>query len=171
MSNVHVSKGLCMYPQENGDGQQAFSLIEIVAVLVILGVLSAIAIARYSGDPNEVSRAMEEYKAAVRYAQSRSLSSGAVWGVENSGGRYRVYSVQSGAKVYVTPLGMEGDANHWVSLPSGFSLGTGVISFDPWGVPYMDDWATTVQSTDRTITISGSSTLSVIIVRFTGFMA
>jgi fucose permease len=63
---------------------------------------------------------------------------------------------------------MDADASHWVSLPSGFIITSGTISFDSWGVPYVDAMAQTEQITDRMITMSGTYQSTTTIVRFTG---
>jgi MSHA pilin protein MshC len=147
---------------------KGFTLIEIVAVLIVLGILAAVVLSRFSGNEHEAITAMEEYKSVIRYVQSRALSTEAIWGVENQGNRYRVYRVQNGTQVYFSTPGMDADASHWVSLPSGFIITSGTISFDSWGVPYVDAMAQTEQITDRMITMSGTYQSTTTIVRFTG---
>lgn len=147
-----------------------FTLIEVVAVLIMIGILSAVAVSHFSHDAQDVMRAMEEYKAVLRYVQSRALTTETVWGIENTQSKYRIYQVKNDEKKYTSMPGTEADDVNWIFLPDGlvFEEEHFYVSFDSWGVPYIDDMASTKQVNDRIISITGSSTVHATLVRFTG---
>ena len=51
-----------------------FSLLELVVVLVIAGILAAIAIPRFTGDESQAAYFGDQVKAAVRYAQRQAIA-------------------------------------------------------------------------------------------------
>lgn len=69
-----------MRPVKNISG---FTLIEIVSVLVILGVLAAVAVTRSGGGGSDLAVIEAALKNHIRYAQSKAMFSDArVWGIQ-----------------------------------------------------------------------------------------
>lgn len=81
--------------------QRGFTLIELVMVMVILGILSAVAYERWPAGMEEVAAA-KEFKRAVRYAQHKAMTrefttAAAAWGiVVNSDFTYTVRRAAAG---------------------------------------------------------------------------
>ncbi len=62
--------------------EKGFTLIEIIAVLIILGILLAFAIVRMNTTSDaDLASQIQVIKNHLRYAQSRAMSTGTVWGV------------------------------------------------------------------------------------------
>ncbi len=61
-----------------------FTIIEVVAVLVILGIISAVTVSTISIGINDVKRDEElnVLKAHLRYAQARAMNSDFEWGIK-----------------------------------------------------------------------------------------
>ena len=74
--------------------QSGYTLIEIVMVMVMIGVLTAVAVVKWPTGMGE-DAAVLEFKRAARYAQHMALtrqyvSSVSAWGITVSGNRYTV---------------------------------------------------------------------------------
>jgi MSHA pilin protein MshC len=114
---------------EHGLGEKGFTMIEIIAVLVLLGVVSALLIFRSSSDQTDESSSADKLKVHLRYAQMRSMNSDVVWGVQFNGGSYSLMQNMTGTPVAET---LPGEINSSVSLPT---VVTGSVQFDTWGRP------------------------------------
>lgn len=148
-----------------------FTMIEVVAVLIILGILAAVAISRI---PNlreyDVASEAGIVKSHLRYAHSRAMNTSSVWGINFS--TSTTYSLfKDGNTSNKVRLPGEGSVDR--TLPSGITLSpTGiVVSFDSWGAPYQDAGGTNAQSGNRSITLSaGGSSESITITQKTGYI-
>jgi type II secretory pathway pseudopilin PulG len=58
-----------------------FSLIEIVVVLVFLGVLTAVAVSKYSTTNISAAAEADVFQASLRYAQQRAMGDISTWGI------------------------------------------------------------------------------------------
>lgn len=106
-----------------------FTLIEVIAVLLLIGILAAIAIGREanSGNQADVYGATEVLKNHLRYAQSTAMNANVSWGLNFSGSSYTLQNTDGSA----TAL-LPGD------IPSGMSFAPSVnpVMFDNrWGSP------------------------------------
>lgn len=95
-----------------------FTLVELLAVLVLLGIVGVVAVGRFTGG-NAAGPLTEAalFQSALRYAQSRSMDDVSTWGlaVADDGGSYRLFSNNAGIPSPVLPG--SGSARH--SLPQG----------------------------------------------------
>lgn len=82
------------------DNQKGFTLIEVVAVLILLGILSAVIVSRMGMNNVDLVAVEAGLKGHVRYAQSMAMNShGTVWGVrfDKPGDRYWLFRAGVGA--------------------------------------------------------------------------
>ncbi len=121
---------------------RGFSLMEVVVVLVLLGILSAVAIARVVDHGADVRAAADTLKVHLRHAQGRAMNSDAPWGVNFSSNTYTLYTFDdTNTKRSVF---FPGENSATVQLGSGITIsdlgGVTTISFDGWGLPYDDEY-------------------------------
>jgi len=136
-----------------------FTLIEVAAVLVILGILAAVAVARLTSTASySVISEAEILKTHFRFAQMKALSDvNATWGIAVAAGSYTLQN--NGAEAAIILPGAE-SATH--SFPSGVSSTAQTITFDTWGSP---------GDADLTLTLSGGGeSATITITRNTGFI-
>jgi MSHA pilin protein MshC len=138
-------------------GEQGFTLIEIIAVLILIGILGAVVFSRVTStaEINLKVRA-EQVKGHIRYVQMRAMNTtsaatgcNAPVGMAASAGRYYMFINCNTGNQVVLP-GAESSAG--VDLPGGSTFPT--FSFDTWGRPYANDNATGT-STSISISIGG----------------
>ncbi|MFZ5570688.1 MAG: pilus assembly FimT family protein [Thermodesulfobacteriota bacterium] len=118
---------------------RGLTLVEIIAVLFIIGVIGAIVVGRAFQDPIQLTARADNIKAHLRYAQARALSTSSVWGLryDPSGKTYRLFQYEEGVEKTVRLPGEETDLidlSRERITPIGFSI----ISFDTWGRPCRD---------------------------------
>ena len=112
---------------------KGFTLIEVIAVLVILTIVSAVILSRGSstGDYDVKSRA-EAIKSHIRYAQSQAMATGSILGIYIQDSKH--YYLFKGTTATMVSL-PGADSNPVFLGTSGPSLSTGTISFDAMGAP------------------------------------
>lgn len=160
--------------------QRGFTLIEIIAVLLIIGIITAVAITRATSTTQATLKTdVEKLKVHLRYAQLRALNSTErVWGIDFSGSTnsYRLYYADTTAHYASFP----GEENATVTLPNTTIAIDGdagrLVSFDAWGKPYQNLQANfnapNPQTNDqRTITLTiGGYSESITIRKNTGYI-
>ena len=152
-----------------------FTIIEIITVLIVMGIITAFVIGRAGSTRTDLGVQNEILKAHLRYAQTQAVNSTFSFGIESDAGgnNYWLFKYDPAAipPVVKTELPSEG-ANQVNLSGSGLSMTSGaIISFDTRGTPHTDHTTSTVQGSDRTISISdGSSTLNITITKNTGFI-
>jgi len=145
---------------------QGFTWVELIVVMVILGIISAVVIGSLMSSDTELAARTEVIKTHLRYAQSRSMNTNSVWYIQFSSNAYALY--KSGDAVSKL---LPGGDSPTIMLPSGMTVSSGTVSFDDWGKPCTDTDAQVAQATDRALTVadaSGSRTIT--ITRNTGFI-
>ncbi len=136
-----------------------FTLIEIITVLIIIGVISAVVVNRLMDTSVELNTQTDVIKSHLRYAQARAMSSNVVWGVDFKTTTYSFFKNGNTAETVTLP----GEENTILNLPSGTSA-TEIVSFDSWGRPYNDASGTADHPGGQI------GNLSIVITKNTGFI-
>lgn len=109
-------------------GERGYSLLELLAVVIILGVAAAVAIPDISTtNPNKLDLAADEVAQAIRFARSESLRTGEIHGVEISQNTQRVVAYR--ADLTTTPVSKAEILYHPVSKQRfDYDVDTGVMT-------------------------------------------
>jgi MSHA pilin protein MshC len=146
-----------------------FTWIELLVVMVIMGIISAIVVNRFMTDDTELSAQSEVIKGHLRYAQLRSMNTDIVWYLKFTANSYELY--KSGDAVAKL---LPGGDSPTINLPSGITVNYGasdVVAFNAWGKPCTDSAGQVLQVADRTLTITqGADNRSITITKNTGFI-
>ena len=118
--------------------RNGFTMIEVVAVLLIIGIISAVAVPRIIGtSDSDLSSQVEVVKTHLRYAQIRAMNTDTVWGINFTSTTYYLFQgVGSTAPVLIP-----GEDNAIVSLTTKKSKLTitpptgGSVTFNSYGSP------------------------------------
>lgn len=158
---------------ETESWNKGFTMIEIVVVLVVLFIVSAVFISRYTtADPNELMAETDALKANLRFAQIRAMSdtlqpnNSSRWELDlNSATSYTLYRRgDGGVRVSVhIPGEVPPSSTHGLSTGVTITSGVGVvIIFDDWGSPGASNVSVTLSQ--------GTQSRVVSITRNTGFI-
>ncbi|MFZ5564554.1 MAG: prepilin-type N-terminal cleavage/methylation domain-containing protein [Thermodesulfobacteriota bacterium] len=112
-----------------------FTLLEIVVVLLVLGIVSAVVITRYvSANIDARNAAMiGRIKAHLRYARNASMNSETAWWIDFNAGSYVLNKrAPDGTNIIAVFPGEDGTA---VNFPGGFTGPDINVLFDGWGRP------------------------------------
>jgi len=157
-----------------GKCRPGFTTIEVIAVLIILGVIAGVVAYRFTGGvaAYSVQSVAEEVKNHLRYAQTRAMNSNAIWGVNfTDSTHYTIFKDGDTSHTVIPPGASSNTVNLGGSGVSLSSLGSGIVSFDDWGKPYTDAPAATAQSGTRSLTVSGGGqTVTIQITPNTGYI-
>lgn len=144
-------------------GESGFTLIETIAVLILIGIVAAVAVVRWGGDETSLISQAEVIKAHLRYAQARSMNFNSIYGIQSTGGAYFLFNDGNTANKIALP----GEAGVTVDVSgNNLVLDNFILSFDFLGVPHQDAAATDGQElvNVKNIIVSGngvSKTISV----------
>lgn len=154
-------------PLQPKDGPvRGFTLIEVIVVLILLGILSVVAIARALDNDVEVRTAADNLKVHLRHAQIRAMNSDVSWGVHSTGNGYVLFHSGSVANT----ARFLGENNETVPLPGGSGF---TVSFDQWGRPYnaANPATATPLTANLTVTVNdGTHAASLTIIPDTGYI-
>ena len=151
--------------------ERGFTMLEVIAILIILGIIAAVAISGYMSQKTYESIPQTEiFKSHLRYAQQLSINGDDTlrWGIQIGAGTasYSLGSLQNPYNVMTVNGTLPGESGSTHNFASGVTL-TGVIanqiiSFNQWGSPGVNSIAINV--------IEGSVTKSFTITGNTGFI-
>lgn len=150
------------------DGNKGFTIIEIIAVLIIIGILSVIVMMRGSGtEEAQLQAEVDTLKSHLRYAQYRAMNDipPIKWGIQISGSSYSLVRNQNGdGTSFDSPFILPGESSATHTFGAPVTATAINILFDEWGSPYN---AATKLSANATISMGSKS---IIVTAATGFI-
>lgn len=155
-----------------------FTIIEIVAVLIVMSVIAAFAIGRGRVSSADLKVQTEVLKSRLRHAQARAMNDTAPWGLQtdNSGGTYWLFRYDPAAATPLRKITLPGEQADTVNIAAdSITMTPGTYSFNERGVPYYTSYSATPPGTEltanRDIVLSkGSESHTISITRNTGFI-
>ncbi|MBW1821183.1 MAG: type II secretion system protein [Deltaproteobacteria bacterium] len=150
-----------------------FTLFEVIAVLIVMGIITAFAVGRVADNKPELIAQKEVLKVHLRYAQSRAMNSNDNYGIESNGNTYWLFRISSANRVNFPGEQLDNIDLSVLGLSLSMTDGN-IVCFNSKGVPYTDFDTNNVgnlQGGDRTLTLSsGSDNESITITQNTGFI-
>jgi prepilin-type N-terminal cleavage/methylation domain-containing protein len=161
--------------------EKGFTLIEIIAVLIVLALLSAVAISRMTSTKDVDKKAMAEaLKGHIRFAQMKAMNNdvsdaAAALKCDSSFGISMVSGTDSRYFLFkdcniATKVLLPGADNLDVTLKT-MTLTSKTVMFDGWGRPrenFVSGTGTTLVASDIVLTLDGTETIT--ITKNTGFV-
>ncbi len=106
-------------------------MLELICVLVLTAIISAVVISRAMDNSVELIGEMEMVKGHLRYAQTRAMNSDQSWGINFSGSSY---TLEENGAASVTAL--PGESGAVATLGTGnVSSTVNPVVFNQWGNP------------------------------------
>jgi len=145
-----------------------FTLMELITVLIIIGILSAVIVSRAGTLNSDLAARSSELRSQLRYLQLMAMKNSTTYlSLKSSGTSYWACYSPNGTKLL-----LPGESSTTVSslADKKMTLNSFVISFDAYGIPYTGD--TPVKLTTNAtinITINGQNA-AIIVVPETGFV-
>lgn len=170
----------------SGRHQGGFTLIEVIVVLIILGIVSAVILFRGSNVEADLYSQTETIKTHLRYAQTQAINRTTlptdptpvlVWGIKCDGTNYWLFEGTDDSQIRVLPDNAVGNDNKLSLATKKVGLSSFLVFFDGRGVPYSTytdatsnaPWTTA----DPTITVTSqgsSATRTITITPLTGYI-
>lgn len=140
--------------------QQGFTMIEVIMVLIVLSIVSAVIAYRPTMGSNEITVQTEILKSHLRYAQIKAMNDTVPWGIRiPNANSYILYKNNATASDI---LPGETAQTHTLATVVTITSGVSTYNFDDLGSP---------GTSTLTITLSqGSTTSSITITRNTGYI-
>jgi prepilin-type N-terminal cleavage/methylation domain-containing protein len=144
-------------------GNKGFTLIEVIAVLIVLGILAAIAVSRVSSNQSDLIPQTDIAKSHLRFAQLKALaddvydSGGGVivastWGITFTSGNPASYTLQNNG--VTASINLPGEDGKIHTFPTGVSVATTTVTFDSWGRPVVSSVDLTPLTVNAPIVLS-----------------
>lgn len=111
--------------------QKGFTLIELIAVMVLVGFLAISIVPRFSFQDVNALAEVYTLESTLRYAQSRAKNDTEYWGVEIERNGYSLHRYSSDSTLELIP-GVNSSA---YSFPSGVTANAQFVIFDSRGRP------------------------------------
>ncbi len=144
----------------NGSGKNThgFTIIEIIATLVIMAIISAVAISIFSStDKYKLVSEVEILKTHLRYAQSRAMSDTVPWGIVLNGCSSTdcSYTLQ---KNYAATSNLPNENSPTHTLQKGVIVSSGLpVTFDNFGSPVGNLSITLSAGGNRSFTVAANT--------------
>lgn len=158
------------------DSRAGFTLVEVIAVVVVMGILAAMVAPRFILTDLSAGQLATLVRGHMRYAQLRAMDNEAIWGIRYTAATntYTLFEMVGNTE---TQRAFPGDTDIGVVLTDeGFTIPTGdfIFSFDRRGQPYTDAGATTLLAANATVTLTdaddNADTVNLIVHEGTGYV-
>lgn len=146
--------------------RSGFTLIEVIAILVIIGIITALAVTRFSSNQNNLVAVKDTLTSHLRLAQARAMSTSAdnvstfsVWGLRFiSATQYHLFycAATSACTPATNQVAFLGAGSTIIDLaPKGVQVTNGalILAFDRFGTPFTDAALTTILAAQLTLTL------------------
>jgi len=131
---------------------QKFTIIEVIAVLMVLSVLTAIVASKMGYSNAELNKETQLLKSYLRYAQSLAMNDDSeTWGIRLES---KAIILQNNGVDATIHLPLEESARHQLT---NISLTNTTITFDKWGSPGNSTISITLGDGTETTTITISA--------------
>ena len=155
--------------------ERGFTLWELIIVMVLVGIISAIALTRTGNDPVMLSTQVDQLAGDIRYVQALAMTQGQRYRINLTATGYTLTLADAGGTLVPHPVTGSTAQTNWnsgvtVALPPT-NLPNSLVAFDGRGIPYTDNVATIAlgAATTATITLSkGDANQSITITPLTG---
>ena len=153
--------------------RRGFTLIEIIAVLIILLIISAVVLSKGFDRSIDVYAAASVLKNHIRFAQASAMKFNEPWSVNATGANFAVR--KNDTDLSKTPVILPGEGEASVNLSVKYKVNmTMTLYFDGKGRPYAHPFTATSDLTvllPVSVTATGaSSSVDIIITPDTGFI-
>ncbi len=136
---------------------RGFTLLEVIVVLILLGIMAAVAIPRLTDTGAAERAAADKLKVHLRQAQGMALNSDLSWGIQAAGGSYFFFH---GGDI-TNKARLPGEEEE-IPFPGGLAPAF-TVSFDGWGRPYnVADPAGNAPATSNITIAIGADTITII---------
>ena len=127
---------------------KGFTFLEIIAVIIIVGIIGAIAVSRISStDTYIIKGELDKVTSHLRYAQGRAIRTNSTWGISfNDASTYWLFQTVGTSSVQQTFAGE--NANQVALSKLSITSAPQTITFDRFGSP---------GAADITVTTSGGN--------------
>ena len=113
--------------------QRGFTFLEIIAMIVVVGILAAIAASRInSTDTYAISSELDKVQSHLRYAQGRAIRTNSSWGISfSSSNTYCLFQTNAANKKVIAGE----DQNNIILSKLAITSAPQTITFDGFGSP------------------------------------
>jgi len=147
----------------------------MIIVLVIVGIISAVALTRMGNDPVMLSTQVDQLAGDIRYVQALAMTQGQRYRINFTATGYTLTLADAGGTLVPHPVTGSTAQTNWNSgvaiALSPTNLPNNLVAFDGRGIPYTNNLATTALGALNTATITlskGGTNQSITITPLTG---
>lgn len=147
-------------------GNRGFTLIEVIAVLIILGILTAVAVSHVGSNQSNLITQTDIVKTHLRFAQLKALQDDVnAWRIAFTANSYSLAC--TGANCPSTPIHLPSENSNIHTFPADITVASNpsTINYDSWGSPIPAGSGATV-----TLSQSGSSPIVITVSANTGYI-
>src|SRR5210317_1590159 len=139
-----------MSPFNKSRNQVGFTPLEVLAVLIIIGIISLMVVGRSDIGQTDLLAQTEVIKSHIRYTQSRSMNSDRIWGIRSDATVQAYWLFVDGDPENINnQRKLPGEESYTVDLSQyKLTLATTTLSFDDRGRPCDDNDGTQLLETD-----------------------